>query len=423
MGFLSKLGKKQAPVAPPGVVGDNSMGLRPMRQQPRPSLVVGGPAYFTPEGYEAPRQPEQAFMPTDRMPDPIGEQFRRERPTLPPMPPAIPPMPPAITGTDLGLPMNPGIPAPGGVEMGQPFQLPDRSPIGDTRFLDFFNQQMGNGNLTTAVPQPSTGGGLFGNLGTSGIPLRTPGQYSVDPREGATSFDPVTALGATPETISGGGGGFGYNPETGFTNVEGGQWMNQVDPFSGWRPGDPLPPKTPMQDDPPAPPYDPPAETQTATQPDPGIFQSIFATRPGYRGLGHGMSPMEEQEAFASGQDVVYTNTEGPAQRLRGLPTQAEMEQLNAGNASPVTPEQEALIAEMTQPRSVDEAPVLTPEQEVFINGLMPGSGGYLTVPSIPSMPLPMMPAPPAMRPALPPMMPRQTPNLSTRRMNPRFTR
>ena len=132
---------------------------------------------------------------------------------------------------------------------------------------------------------------------------------------------------------------------------------------------------------------------------------------------------MEEQEAFASGQDVVYTNTEGPAQRFRGLPTQAEMEQLNAGNASPVTPEQEALIAEMTQPRSVDEAPVLTPEQEVFINGLMPGSGGYLTVPSIPSMPLPMMPAPPAMRPALPPMMPRQTPNLSTRRMNPRFTR
>jgi len=77
----------------------------------------------------------------------------------------------------------------------------------------------------------------------------------------------------------------------------------------------------------------------------------------------------------------------------------------------------------MTQPRSVDEAPVLTPEQEVFINGLMPGSGGYLTVPSIPSMPLPMMPAPPAIRPAPPPMMPRQTPNLSTRRMNPRFTR
>ena len=109
-----------------------------MRQQPRPSLIVGGPAYFTPEGYEAPRQPEQAFMPTDRMPDPIGEQFRRERPTLPSNAPAI-------TGTDLGLPMNPGIPAPGG-EMGQPFQLPaDNTPIGDIppSFLDFYST--GNG--------------------------------------------------------------------------------------------------------------------------------------------------------------------------------------------------------------------------------------------------------------------------------------
>ena len=58
MGFFNNLSKKQKPVAPPGAVVDNSMGQRPMRQQPRPSLVVGGPAYFTPEGYEAPRQPE-----------------------------------------------------------------------------------------------------------------------------------------------------------------------------------------------------------------------------------------------------------------------------------------------------------------------------------------------------------------------------
>jgi len=427
MSFFGNLSKKQKPVAPPGAVVDNSMGQRPMRQQPRPSLIVGGPAYFTPEGYEAPRQPEQAFMPTDTRPDPIGEQFRRERPTLPPMPPAI-------TGTDLGLPMNPGIPAPGGVEMGQPFQLPGRSPTGDTSFLDFFNQQMGNGNLTTAVPQPSTGGGLFGNLGTSGIPLRTPGQYSVDPREGATSFDPVTALGATPETISGGGGGFGYNPETGFTGYEGGPSGVNFDPLdaittSGWRPGDPLPPKTPMQDDPSAPPYDPPAETQTATQDDIDIFQSIFATRPGYRGLGHGMSPMEEQEAFASGQDVVYTNTEGPAQRFRGLPTQAEMEQLNAGNKEWMAQYGSTPPRQIATP--IPNASPVTSEQEVFINGLTPGSGGYLPVPApeqvsmpLPMMPQPpMMPAPPAMMPASPPMMPSLSPNPNRRIMNPRFTR
>mgnify|MGYP003139999420 CR=1 FL=1 len=57
--------------------------------QPRPSLVVGGPAFFTPEGYQAPVQPEQAFMPTDRRPDPIGDNFSRpyERPIMPmPMP-------------------------------------------------------------------------------------------------------------------------------------------------------------------------------------------------------------------------------------------------------------------------------------------------------------------------------------------------
>jgi len=44
----------------------------------RPTAVVGGPAYFTPQGYNAPPQPTQAFMPTDRMPDPIGQQFMRQ---------------------------------------------------------------------------------------------------------------------------------------------------------------------------------------------------------------------------------------------------------------------------------------------------------------------------------------------------------
>ena len=65
------------------------MPVPPRPMQPRPSLVVGGPAFFTPEGYQAPVQPEQAFMPTDRRPDPIGDNFSRpyERPIMPmPMP-------------------------------------------------------------------------------------------------------------------------------------------------------------------------------------------------------------------------------------------------------------------------------------------------------------------------------------------------
>ena len=44
----------------------------------RPTAVVGGPAYFTPQGYNAPPQPTEAFLPTDRRPDPIGQQFMRQ---------------------------------------------------------------------------------------------------------------------------------------------------------------------------------------------------------------------------------------------------------------------------------------------------------------------------------------------------------
>ena len=87
------------PVAPG--VQDQSVGgfedvrrmpAPPQPMQPRPSLVVGGPAFFTPEGYQAPVQPEQAFMPTDRRPDAIGDNFRRpyERPIMP-MPSPTPP--------------------------------------------------------------------------------------------------------------------------------------------------------------------------------------------------------------------------------------------------------------------------------------------------------------------------------------------
>ena len=81
-------------------------------RQPRPSLIVGGPAYFTPEGYQAPVQPEQAFMPTDTRPDPIGENFRRQYPDRPMPPPPMPipqpqPEPPFDPGPITGGPAYP----------------------------------------------------------------------------------------------------------------------------------------------------------------------------------------------------------------------------------------------------------------------------------------------------------------------------
>jgi hypothetical protein len=100
--------------------------------------------------------------------------------------------------------------------------------------------------------------------------------------------------------------------------------MNQVDPFSGWRPGDPLPPKTPMQDDPSAPPYDPPAETQTATQPDPataavndavggGMLPS--GNEPGERDVDirtpGGTGSVAETQEVIDAVDAPITNAEG----------------------------------------------------------------------------------------------------------------
>ena len=104
------------------------MPAPPPPMQPRPSLVVGGPAFFTPEGYQAPVQPEQAFMPTDRRPDPIGDNFSRpyERPIMPmPMPrpvnvpqdraPVVPIEQPRET-----LPVDPGPVRPMPMPMPQP---------------------------------------------------------------------------------------------------------------------------------------------------------------------------------------------------------------------------------------------------------------------------------------------------------------
>jgi len=86
---------------------------RPTQQQqaPRPTLVQGGPAYFTPEGYTPPIQPEQAFMPTDVMRDPIRDMFAaqpplRSIPGPPPMPPrdiTPPPIMCFVAGTKIDM--------------------------------------------------------------------------------------------------------------------------------------------------------------------------------------------------------------------------------------------------------------------------------------------------------------------------------
>ena len=88
MGLFSNA-KKQGIPGRDSVGGMGSAMARPA--PPRPTLVQGGPAYFTPEGYRPPMQPQQAFMPTDTMGDPIGDMFRRQ---LPPVRIPLPRVPP-----------------------------------------------------------------------------------------------------------------------------------------------------------------------------------------------------------------------------------------------------------------------------------------------------------------------------------------
>ncbi len=112
MGLFSKLAKAKRQ----GIPGRDSVGgmgsamARPA--PPRPTLIQGGPAYFTPEGYTPPIQPEQAFMPTDVMRDPIRDMFAAQPPqvrgpSLPKMPPPdIPPRPPImcfVAGTKIDM--------------------------------------------------------------------------------------------------------------------------------------------------------------------------------------------------------------------------------------------------------------------------------------------------------------------------------
>jgi len=92
MGLFSKILGKQRQGIPGRDAGATQARPTQQQQAPRPTLIQGGPAYFTPEGYRPPMQPQQAFMPTDTMGDPIGDMFRGQ---LPPVRgPSLPKMPP-----------------------------------------------------------------------------------------------------------------------------------------------------------------------------------------------------------------------------------------------------------------------------------------------------------------------------------------
>ncbi len=158
-----------------------TMPAPPRPMQPRPSLVVGGPAFFTPEGYQAPVQPEQAFMPTDRRPDPIGDNFRKpyERPIMPmpsptpppemaqPAPPRVPIEQPKQTvpgdGTVIGRPA-PVMPMP------QPTPQPKYDPFA---YSDLGQRALGGeyiDSMTFHWFDPTTGKGGSTTEGWSRVP-------------------------------------------------------------------------------------------------------------------------------------------------------------------------------------------------------------------------------------------------------------
>jgi len=101
----------------------------------RSTLIQGGPAFFTPEGYVPPVQPEQAFMPTDVMRDPIADMFAAQPPLTrgpslpkPPIPPKedqifIDDMPPMREEPPMDFPQ----PA---IDPAQPAREPDDFKVG-----------------------------------------------------------------------------------------------------------------------------------------------------------------------------------------------------------------------------------------------------------------------------------------------------
>ena len=194
------------PPTPPGLQDQmyrGGGGPQPMPTPPRQAntLVVGGPAYFTPEGYQAPIQPTQSFMPTNRAPDPIRDQFNRQLPPIqrpqPPMPAPQPQMPGPSPefGDDVGdgsfQDLNTDLPTQtGGVPEPEPYvppvpaptpsQGPDRGSAGPApqedspNFLafqqtpgyqDFINSgSMGTMDMYTASDGRTFGTGTLGRM-------------------------------------------------------------------------------------------------------------------------------------------------------------------------------------------------------------------------------------------------------------------
>ena len=118
MGFLNKILQAQR----------QAQGEVPA-PAPRPTLIQGGPAFFTPEGYVPPVQPEQAFLPTDVMRDPIADMFAAQPPlNRVPGPPKMidPPKPPDQIFIDDMPPMREEPP----MDFPQPTREPDDFKVG-----------------------------------------------------------------------------------------------------------------------------------------------------------------------------------------------------------------------------------------------------------------------------------------------------
>lgn len=156
------------------------MPAPPRPMQPRPSLVVGGPAFFTPEGYQAPVQPEQAFMPTDRRPDPIGDNFRRpyERPIMPMPSPTPPPemAQPAPPRVPIEQPIKEPVIDPGPIETlpVMPMPIPEPQPKYDPfAYSDLGQRALGGeyiDSMTFHYFDPTTGKSGSTTEGYSRVP-------------------------------------------------------------------------------------------------------------------------------------------------------------------------------------------------------------------------------------------------------------
>jgi len=174
------------PPTPPGLQDQMYRGGGGPQRMPTPprqanTLVVGGPAYFTPEGYQAPIQPTQSFMPTNRAPDPIRDQFNRQLPPIqrpqPPVPAPTPaPAPTQTGGVPEPEPYVPPIPTPAPAPA--PSQGPDRGSAGpapqeDTpNFLAFqqtpeYQDWVNSGGIGTMDMYTASDGRRFGS-GTAG---------------------------------------------------------------------------------------------------------------------------------------------------------------------------------------------------------------------------------------------------------------